>query len=51
MNTNEFFSKKLCFEKRENLNIFWKVNEKTGDNNDALLSGRDKHAAKNYITT
>ena len=48
MNTNDFF---LCFEKRENFNVFWKGNKMKGGNNDALLSGRDRHTAKNYITT
>ena len=51
MNTNDFFSKKLCFEKSENFNGFSKGNEMKGSNNNALLSGRDRHTAKNYITT
>ena len=44
------FFEKLCFEKRENINVFWKGNKTKGGNKDALLSGRDKYTAKNYIT-
>ena len=46
------FFEKLCFEKRENINLFWKGNKmKGGKNKGALLSGRDMHTAKNFITT
>ena len=34
MNTNEFFEK-LCFEKREKINVFWKGNKTKGGNKDA----------------
>ena len=45
------FSKKICFEKREKFNVFWKRNKMKGCNNDALLSGRERYTAKNYTTT
>ena len=45
------FFEKLCFEKRENINVFWKGNKKKGGNKDALQSGRNRYIAKNYITT
>ena len=44
------FIGKSCFENRENVNAFWKGNKMKGGNKDALLSGRVKHIAKNYIT-
>ena len=50
MNTNDF-SKKICFEKGENFNVFCKGNKMKGCNNDALLSGRVRHTTKNYTTT
>ena len=50
MDTNDFFLKKIRFEKRENFNVFQKGNKMKDGNNDALLSGRDRHTAKNYIT-
>ena len=43
MNTNDFFSKKLYFGKREHFNVFWNGNKMKGGYNDALLSGRDRH--------
>ena len=42
---------KYFFLKRENINDFRKGNKMKGGNKDALLSGRDRHIAKNYITT
>ena len=45
------FFEKLCFEKRENINGFWKGNKTEGGNKDALQSGRDRYTAKNYTTT
>ena len=45
-----YFLEKLCFEKRENIKVFWKGNKTKGGNKDALKSGRDRYAAKNYIT-
>ena len=30
------FFEKLCFEKRENINVFWKGNKTKGGNKDAL---------------
>ena len=30
------FFEKLCFEKRENINVFWKGNKTRGGNKDAL---------------
>ena len=51
MNNNDFFLKKYVLEKEIILMFFWKVNKMKGCNNDALLSGRDRHTAKNYITT
>ena len=44
------FFEKILFEKRENIHIFWKGNKMKGGNKDALLSDRDRHSAKNYIT-
>ena len=44
------FFEKLFFEKRENIKIFWKENKMKGGNKDALQSGRDRYASKNYIT-
>ena len=44
------FFEKLCFEKRENINVFWKGNKTKGGNKDALQSVRDSYTAKNYIT-
>ena len=35
MNTKEFF-RKIMFEKRENINVFWKGNKTKGGNKDAL---------------
>ena len=32
------FFEKLCFEKRENINVFWKGNKTKGGNKDALQS-------------
>ena len=51
MNTNDFFLKNYVLKKRENFNVFWKGNKMKSGNNDALLSGRDRHTANNYITT
>ena len=54
MNTNDFFfflKKKIFFEKRKNLNVCDKLNKMKGVNNAALLSGKDRHTTKNYITT
>ena len=51
MNTNDFFLKNYVLKKRENFNVFWKGNKMKSGNNDALLSGRDRHTVKNYITT
>ena len=45
------FFEKLCFEKRENSNVFWKGVKTKCNNKDALKSGRDRYTAKNYITT
>ena len=41
----------LCFEKRENINVFWKGNKMKDGNKDALQSFRVKYTAKNYSTT
>ena len=46
-----FFFENLCFEKRENINDFWKGNKTKGGNKDALLSDTDRYTAKKYITT
>ena len=35
MNTNDFLEK-FCFEKKENINVFWKTNKTNGGNMDAL---------------
>ena len=43
------FFEKICFEKRENVNDFWKGYKAKGGNKDALQSGRDRYTAKNYI--
>ena len=51
MNTNDFFSKKICFENGKKINAFWKENKMKGGSNDALLLGRESHTAKNYIKT
>ena len=40
------FFEKLCFEKRKNINAFWKGNKTKGDNKDALQSYRDRYTAK-----
>ena len=45
------FLEKLCFEKREKINVFWKGNKTKGGNKYALLSGGDRSTTKNYITT
>ena len=45
------FFEKICFEKRENINAFWKVNKTKGGNKNALYSGRDAYTTKNFITT
>ena len=45
------FFEKLYWEKRENINVFWKENKMKGVNKDALQSGADKYTTKNYITT
>ena len=45
------FFEKLCFEKKENINLLWKGNKTKGVNKDALYLGRDRYTAKNYITT
>ena len=45
------FFKKLCFEKRKNVNVSWKGNKTKGGNKDALQSGRDRYTTKNYFTT
>ena len=42
------FFEKICFEKREKINVFWKGNKTKDSNKDALYSGKD--TAKNYIT-
>ena len=44
------FFEKICFEKRENINVFWKGNKMKGGNQDALQSDKDRYTAKNYIT-
>ena len=31
-----FFFEKLCFEKKESINVFWKGNKMRGGNKDAL---------------
>ena len=36
------FIEKICFKKRESINIFEKGNKMKGGNKDALLSGRDR---------
>ena len=51
MNANDFFFEKICFEKRENINVFWKENKTKGGEKHALWSGKDRYTAKNYITT
>ena len=45
------FFGKLCFEIRENINVFWKGNKMKGGNKDALLSGRDAYTTKNLCHT
>ena len=50
-NNLQIFSKKIFFEKRENIYDFWKENKMKGGNKDTLLSGRDRYTAENYITT
>ena len=44
------FFEKLYFEKRKNINAFWKGNKTEGGKKDALQSSRDRYITKNYIT-
>ena len=34
------FFEKICFEKRENINVFWKGNKTKGGNKDELVRQR-----------
>ena len=45
------FFEKLCFDKRENISVFWKGNKAIGGIKDALYSGSDRYSTKNHITT
>ena len=45
------FFENLYWEKRENINVFWKENKMKGVNKDALQSGKDKFTTKKYIIT
>ena len=49
MNTIGFFKKKYVLKNEKILMFFWKGNKMKGVNNDALLSGRDRHTTKNYV--
>ena len=40
------FFEKLCFEKKENINVFWKGNKTKGGNKVALYSGSDRYIEK-----
>ena len=50
MNKNEILLKN-CFLKNGKALVFWKKNKMKGGSKDALLSGRDRHTAKNYVAT
>ena len=46
------FFKKLCFEKRENINVFWKGNETKGGNKDISKRVNDtKTGSRNFFET
>ena len=51
MNTNDFFLKNYVLKKEKTLMFFGKEIKWKVKNKDALLSGRNRHTSKNYITT